>query len=762
MTDLNDQIHEFVTTILGDQEGWIVCGLMNKPGPRGELNRQFDFYYPDNVADMVEWAESHRNEDAYLSPLVYGEMRRKNRDGSDGNIRRIPENAKSSLVVYQDSDTCRPENFRLTPSVHVESSAGRFQDYWVLTEPVDADRAANASRKIAIAHRDQGSDPSSWSANKYLRIPGTTNTRHGFPEEVTGKLTGELYDITDIEEKYKDVSYEERPTMRLPVEVSFDDVQDLPEYSTALAKLPGTFKMSLLTDEPSPTQDRSRLRYRLLCDLFRCPELTFEEVVAIAWHAPASRKWREDSRNLRGLIAEALKAQTDVSYNDGANVDYVSADELYVPPAEEEPRDAIILVTDEERSLAQAEDDFVKRYCRWAEAKAGTAYNAPYARMNAWSVLAGAFSSFGRIPTTGDGLNFFAIGLGGSGSGKSTARRAFRAVMKELFDQDQGWFLGADASPVALHEKLLERDGKVSFFTADEAHGWFKSTNSQQWADGLYEKMADYYNGDVPPMLRVSQGRRELSGKSAKTFFNIHFMGTMKGELSLPAQLTTSLFYTGFLARFLWFIGEDKKVTDETLRETNGDGEMSTHGYDQQARQWAAEFANTKKVLKAKTGRSSLPMNATQSALDRLSSFKVELRALAMKQGEWEILEPSIIRLSESVRKAASLLALDDGRAEVELRDVVIALVAAEEWVENLFYVAKQISASAWAREVDEVEQFVMAKGGEAFREVVMRKFSSRHPRDLMLQLDSLHAQGRVIEVDVKGKKALRIVKGNN
>lgn len=756
MTELNDQIHEFVTMVLGDQEGWVVAGLMDKAGPRGQLNRQFDFYYPDNLSDLVEWAESHATSDAYISPLIYGDMRKAN-----GQIRRIPENAKSSLVVYQDSDTCRPENFRLTPSVHVESSAGRFQDYWVLTEAVDAERAANASRKIAIAHRDQGSDPSSWSANKFLRIPGTTNTRHGFPEEVTGKLTGEMYDITDIETKYADVSYEEKPIMRLPADVSFDDVQDLPEYASALEKLPGSFKMTLITDEPSATQDRSTLRYRLLCDLFRVGTLTFEEVLSLAWHAPASRKWREDPRNLRGLIGEAIKAQADVAYSDGTNVGYVSENDLHVPPVEEIPRERVEMVTPEERTLAESEDDFIKRYQRWSMERLGAGYNAPYARMNAWSILAGAFSSFGRIPTTGDGLNIFCVGLGGSGSGKSSARRIWHRVMDEIFEQDGGWFLGSDASPVALHEKLLERDGKISVFTSDEAHGFFKATNSQQWADGLYEKLADYYNGDVPPMLRVSAGRRELSGKSAKTFFNIHFMGTMKGELSLPAQLNTGLFHTGFLARFIWFIGDEKKVTEETLRETNGDPSFVINGFDQQARQWSAEFANTKKVLKARTGRTVLPMNATQSALDRLSQFKMALRERAMKQAEWEILDPSIIRLSESVRKAASLLALDDGRAEVELRDVVVALVAAEEWIENLFYVAKQISASAWARECDDIEAFIMAKGGEAFKEIVMRKFSSRHPRDLMLQLDSLHAQGRVIEADVKGKKALRIVKGN-
>ena len=756
MTDRSSEVHQFVTTILQDQTGWVVCGLMDRAGPKGQLKIQKDFYYPDHLEDLVEWATSFQNQDVYISPIVYGDMRKTNRDGST-NIRRIPENAISSHVVYQDSDTCPIHKFRLAPSVHVESSAGKWQDYWVLTEAIPAHRAADASRRIAIAHRQDGSDPSSWSANKYLRLLGT-NTRHGFPEDVSATLSGAMYSIEEIESTYADVSFEERPLMRLPEDASYDDVQDLPEYASALEKLPATFKMSLITDQPTATQDRSTMRYRLLCDLFRTPGLEFEDVLAIAWHAPSSSKWREDPRNLRGLIGEALKAQADVAFTSGGTFDENHPEDLVVDPTVRE-RKKISLISDQERTLADGERDFIKKYVDWSRQKLGSAFNAPYARMNAWAVLSGSFCDFGRLPDTGDALNLFMMGLGDSGSGKSAARRLWKRTMGEVYEHDHGWMLGSDASPIALQEKLIERDGKVSFFSADEAHGWFKSTNSQQWADGTYEKLADYYNGEVPPILRVSQGRRENSGKSATTYFNVHMMGTLRGEMALPAVLTTSMFFSGFLARFVWFVGEQKEVTRETMRFTNGDGEYANNGFEQQARQWAAEFANTKKVLKARTGKSNLPMTATPGALDRLTDFAETARALAMKRPEWEILDPSLIRLSESVRKAASLLALEEGRNEVTLRDVVLALVAAEEWLENLFFVAEQISASMWAREVDEVENFVIAKGGQVPRQVLFRKFSSRQLRDLLQQLESLKAQGRVTDATDNGRQVYRIVR---
>lgn len=759
MTDRTEEVHQFVTTILQDQTGWIVCGLMDRAGPKGQLKIQKDFYYPDHLEDLLEWATSFQNQDVYISPIVYGDMRKTNKDGST-NIRRIPENALTSHVVYQDSDTCPQNKFRIVPSVHVESSAGKWQDYWVLTEAVSASRAADASRRIAIAHRQDGSDPSSWSANKFLRLLGT-NTRHGFPEEVTASLSGAMYDIAEIEETYKDVSFEERPLMRLPEDASYDDVQDLPEYASALEKLPGSFKMSLITDVPSPTQDRSTLRYRLLCDLFRVPGLEFEDVLAIAWHAPSSAKWREDPRNLRGLIAEALKAQADVAYSAGGQYEDIAPEDLAVEPTVR-ARPKIALVTDEERTLAEGERDFVKRYVDWSRSKLGSAFNAPYARMNAWALLSGAFCDFGRVPSTGDALNMFMMGLGDSGSGKSASRRLWKRCMGEVFEHDHGWMLGSDASPIALQEKLIERDGKVSFFSADEAHGWFKSTNSQQWADGTYEKLAEYYNGEVPPILRVSQGRREMSGKHAQTYFNVHMMGTTRGEMSLPSVLTTSMFFTGFLARFIWYVGDEREVTRESLRATNGDGEFANQGFEQQARQWAAEFANTKKVLKARTGKQSLPMNATAGALERLTDFAETARTLAMKRPEWEILDPSLIRLSETVRKAASLLALEEQRTEVTLRDVVIALTHAEEWLANLFFVAEQISASMWAREVDEVENFVLAKGGQVTKTVLFRKFASRQLRDLLQQLEALKVQGRITDATENQRQVYRVMRSED
>lgn len=748
------QIQQFLEAVWGDQEGNVVIGRMSQAGPRGELNRTRDFKYPEHLDAIVRFVEEHSNEDVYASPLIYGDMRTET-----GMLRRIPENAISAQVAYQDSDTCGPENFLLRPSIHVESSAGRYQDYWMLDEPVTAEEAATFSRKISVAHRDQGSDPSSWSANKYLRIPGTTNTRHGFPEIVTGEMTGTIYSSFDMEEAYGDIELTQRPIARV-IDRYVDSDHDLPDYAAALDKIPADDFVRLEIEKLTTTQPvdgkRSEMRYRMLCNLFRVGSLTFEEVLAIAWRAPASAKWREDARNLRGLIMEAEKAQTEVAYEKGRGAEPAQAGELATMEVVREVPD-VKLLSDDERDQAAMVNHFVRRYEAWSSSKLGPAHNGPYCRMNAWTILSAGFSGLGMLPN-GDGLNLYGMAIGDSGSGKTSSKNLYDKVMSELFHEDQGYNIGSNASPDALQAKLIERDGKVSVFSADEAHGWFRRVNGQQWAEGTYEMLAEYYDGKVPPVLRTS--KQDISGKSAKTHFLIHLMGTMKGEMSITNVLTRSMFFSGFLARFTWYIGEERVVTEESLQETNGDGEFAQMGYEPMARQWAAEFQNTAKMMRAKHKRRAIPMNMTQGALARLSRMKWEAREIARERGDWDILEPCLIRIGPNTRRAASLLALEAGRDLVEEIDVICAIEQSEEWLSNLFFMAERVSESEWKRQTDEVEEFIVGKGGKVLYELVMRKFASRRQRDLQEQILSLQVQGRIMEVSTETRKYLKLNDG--
>jgi hypothetical protein len=211
---------------------------------------------------MIAYAEQYAKEDVYLSPLLYGDKR-----NDKGNIARTPENALTSQTIYMDSDLCPPEKFRLMPSIHVVTSKGRGHDYWVLDKPVDAKRAAEIAHKITTAHREDGCDPSGWSANKVLRLPNTVNTGHGFPESVLAEISGTVYTIEEMENAYEHIDVYERPIMgRVTDAVEIVEPSDLPDYTDALNKVPADV-LELALQEPilGPEGNRSEMRYRLLC-----------------------------------------------------------------------------------------------------------------------------------------------------------------------------------------------------------------------------------------------------------------------------------------------------------------------------------------------------------------------------------------------------------------------------------------------------------------------------------------------------------------
>jgi hypothetical protein len=740
-------MREFIEQVLGSASGNAFISRASGKTVKGKPNINIHevFSYPQDLEQMVAYAEKYANEDVYLSPILYGNKL----SDKTGKPARTPENAISAQTVYMDSDLCRPEKFRLPPSVHVETSTGRGHDYWVLDQPVEARRAAEAAHKITTAHKDDGCDPSGWSANKVLRMAGTVNTSHGFPESVLAEFSGLIYSIEEIEEAYKDVELYERPVMgRVSNAVEIVQPEDLPSYEDALAKLPEKeLKTALAEPNEGPEGNRSEMRYRLLCDLFRLGDLlTYDEVLTIAWHSPAARKWSvEDSRGINGLMMEANKAQSEIAWEIGASQE----------PPEEESAPALsgALLSEQEKEQASGHRTWVDRYVQWAGTKLAK-QNTPYDRLNAWIALSCAMSDLGYIPRKNgpEGLNIYAATLGETTTGKSQSLKLRKMVLDEVFTDDKGYYLGGNASPNALGEKLISRDGKVSLFSKDEAHGLFKQWSTQDWTTGIMEELALLYDGEVPPMLRV--GKRDVE-MGAKTHFIMHLMGTPE---EITKSLNREMFKSGFLARFVWSIGEPRTLTKDAFAEEDSDGTEVKLGFEPMTRQWAAEFAEVKRRLRAKHGSSRVPVRMTAEARKRMTDIKWELANLIKKSDpNYDILNPSLVRLGVTIRKCASLLALAEGKDEAELIHVLKSIEAAEEWVRNLLIVAQSISASDFERACDEIEAFVRARDNKIKLEVVNRRFKSWRVRDLNEAISALISQGRIRESSSKEGKWLEI-----
>lgn len=748
MIPINETYATFIETVLGSESGNAFISRASGKTAAGKLavNIHETFNYPAQLEQMVEYVEAHANEDVYISPILYGDKR-----NDKGKIARTPENALTSQTVYMDSDLAGPEVFRLKPSIHVSTSNGRGHDYWLLAEAVPALEAAEAAHRITTAHKDDGCDPSGWSANKVLRVPGTVNTGHGFPESVLVEYTGEIYSIDDVLGAYDDIDVYERPIMgRVSDTVEVVQPEDLPPYITALEKLPQKVLDLAVAEVKSGDQGyRSQARYKLLCDLFRLGDtLTYDEVLTIAWNAPASRKWSmEDPRGINGLMMEANKAQVEVMWETGAGLE---------APEEEAPvEEQSTLLTTAEEAVVAEQYTFIDRYMEWAKTKTAK-QNAPYDRMNAWNILSCAFSDVAFIPRRNgpEGLNLYMMTLGETTTGKSQSLKLRRTVLDEVFLDDKGYDLGGNASPNALGEKLIERDGKVSFFNKDEAHGLFKQWSTQDWTTGMMEDLALLYDGTVPPMLRV--GKKDMN-KSAKTQFIMHLMGTPE---EITRSLNRDMFKSGFLARFVWAIGEPRTLSKDAVRERDSDGTEIKLGFEPMARQWAAEFGDIKRRLRAGSSTGYIAIGITDEAADRMTEVKWKLANLVKTtDSNYDILNPSLVRLGVTIRKCASLLALADGRDRTELIDVLTAIHYAEEWVRNLLIVSAKISASDFERQCDEVEAFVKAKDGKLKMEIINRRFKAWRMRDLQESINSLQQQGRLREIVENKSKYLEVNK---
>lgn len=712
-----------------------------KPGKDQHYNQSKWFNYPDDIEAIEKFIAGMTDKDVCITTSLFSEDS------------RTPKFVTTTASVWMDSDTCSGENYRLPPSWTVQTSSGHWQHHWDLAESVPTTLASDVSRKMAIAHEGQGADPSSWPANKIMRVPGTSNSSHGpFPERVKAEVSGNVYTIDDLLGAYDDIdltAVDTAPVMgHLDAPTDIAQPDDLPDYGEALDLLPQKIlDMALAEPEAGPDGYRSQLRWKLMARMFdEVPDLTFDQALVIAWNAPASRKWsQEDPRGIKGLIDEATKIHAEVMQRKGA-FDYTPAlygDEVDDDYLKIERKSKVKLLTSEERKRAATMRSWIDTYVEYSKSRMAK-QNAPYARINAWTILSANFCDKAYIPRKNgpEAPNLYTMTLGETTTGKSQELKLFRTVMNECFSEDPGWDIGGNASENALAKHLIERDHKMSVFNKDEAHGLFKVWNTQDWSNGMMTILALLYDGYMPPMLRM--GNSDISGKSAHAYLVMHLMGTPD---AMVREMTREMYAEGFLARFVTAIGEPRQITEDSMAEEDAHGEYTKEGFDPVARQFAQEFASTKMKMFTKHGGGRYPVTITRDAARRVGKAKWDLVNLSTAEDQnFDILNPSLVRMGVNIRKAATLLALADGRDEVNIDDVILAIQAAEEWTDNLFDITSRISASEWQRACDEVEEFVLSKGEPVSKVSVIRRFRAIETKYLTSYLESLYAQGRLYE----------------
>lgn len=524
-----------------------------------------------------------------------------------------------------------------------------------------------------------------------------------------------------------------------------DTVTSLYDYSLAI--VPTSVPESLVsgTGGPLDSGQWSRLLGLLV-------EATDDDVLVatILWFAPKpsplSREWGlEFVRNKR--IPEARSTPEPVRENPA--LEEKREREMALSEPQMLGEEGYALLTPEERAIVASCPTFVDSYL--FQGQQGGFANPVYFRSSAWTIASLVFAFRGFIPvTTTDkmGLNLWNLTLGDSGTGKSRAIKFRDAVLKAYFgmeDSEQPYNLGADSSPEGILLGLLQRDRKASFFGQDEGSGFFKKLAQKDWMSGLDDSLSRWYEGWVDPSSKISL--KELRGKSALTSFHIQFYATPD---RLTDILTREMFLSGFLARMSWSVGDPPIETD--ARFTLLQQDEVAEGFDEIAepiRELVADLHHAASLFPEPT-----PILGTKKANARMGAAYKRMHTIA-KQGEnWDIIEPSITRLAETMRKCAAITAMYRGSAKIELSDALVAINAVEEWFSNLFAVADMVSSGEFQRSVKAIMQWIRNKGGRATKAQVFHQFRNmvvKDGRELESKLQFLLESGSLVREEVAG-----------
>lgn len=718
MTELRT---DFFDLVWGGLEGEVRISLKG-------ISKGRWFTWPAQREALLDYVEEHEQSDVYFATTTYSRRTRRTQYAEMGN------------VVYADADECNPKNFRLRPSIVLQTSPGHWQAFWILDGEAPAQDIAEVSHLIAAAHQADGCDPSGWIPTKLLRVPDTRHTKTETHHQVTGEISGEIYSLEDIRQKYSDVDLQVAAEEALERPTELPDAFDLAGDSRMTPAL-----WTFWSTPPEAGVDLSQRMWRLEMDLFRSG-YEAAEVFALMKASPTNKY--DPSRFGEPTSSGGTRpTRTDPDgdlWNEVARAAVRWQEQAEEPVEVEVEGDELFLdanlrfLTDAEESQVATTYTFIDRYVQWAKGR--TDASVEYHRALAFMLLACVYGdratlhmSFGVVR-----LNLWIMLLGDTTkTRKSTARRLMLEVV-HAYERTTGESIdvGSDFTPEALTKALGDRDRMSSLVHRDEVQGYFNEMFNKHHHAGTVERLTDMYDGKVPVVLRNSEDKAQKN--RANVVFNMLLMGIAEGTARV---LTVDHFRSGFLTRFIWVGAPNLEMTEDRLKITQGDPNATAQGgVDKQVLEFVKEFSRNTKQMP----RSDKPLYLTDEALQRVNQWIIMMvKDIIPKTREPANLEPTVQRTALSIMKCAALLALHDRQTVVDVKYVLVALKYAEEWFDTLHTMSNSIADSEFSQHVNDVETYVYERGGSQLMSSVYSKFRSNPTRDVDMWVESLVNQGR-------------------
>jgi len=409
-------------------------------------------------------------------------------------------------------------------------------------------------------------------------------------------------------------------------------------------------------------------------------------------------------------------------------------------------------LTDDERAFLETPagrwwgDDYID----WVKASLNN-FNGPYHRMIRWIVLSAIAAKWGAVPTRGAKpmhCALYGMSMGPSTSGKSESWDMGKLVIDAYWGREDSPIIGdgKKTSAIALHHRLLVREGLPSLVYADEVQGFLRDLTKSHWQGTILADMSDYYGGEVPAKLMLND--KEFSGKRGRTFLTAFFTGIASIALD---TISLDQWIDGFFFRFLWTFSDPITDADEDDIVTQN---LTGADYTAQAEAWAEQFKRVKNLQEIKWGEERLVL-WDEDALERMTQFNRALRLTLNKSSLWEnVYKPLNRRFSNSIMKCATLVALIEGSETVTLRHALIAIDQAWEWHRAAILAVSETQTDPFFRQARALLDFMRKNsirqdaGGQARvqRSVVMRERRFGNSGQIEQLLRQLADEGWIIK----------------
>ena len=218
--------------------------------------------HPDMIGESSLMQLVDKGRDVYFAPVNFRGPRRQ-------------ENAKAIDWVWADLDFVHPDKLKIRPTIAWQSSPGRYQALWKLSELVPADDAAECGKRMAYA---EGADKGGWDVTQVLRIPGTRNYKYpSAPEVVMLWEEPTEYTVKDFHFAYPAVI----------TEGVGENLRSLPTPVSHLISQAGPKSKELINRPYASGADRSEYLFRVAATLQEegaSPEAAFTILKASPWN----------------------------------------------------------------------------------------------------------------------------------------------------------------------------------------------------------------------------------------------------------------------------------------------------------------------------------------------------------------------------------------------------------------------------------------------------------------------------------------------